>query len=261
MAIQGSVGVGGANRSVDVKLIQAALNLINPSYSSASPLAIDGVIGDRTNEAIKRFQEKALCTEDPNALVDPHGRTLQSLRTSVRKGLNLDFLRAIMAHSSANIVDPYYPLFSSHMGKYRVNTPLRIAHFLAQVGHESLSLRYTEEIASGHAYEGRIDLGNTQKGDGIRFKGRGLIQLTGRNNYEEYGAHARLNLTKAGNENLIAKIPKYAVDVSLWFWDRRNLNTYADNDDLRSVTRRVNGGYNGLDDRKQYLDRAKFFLL
>lgn len=104
-------------------------------------------------------------------------------------------------------------------------------------------------------------MGNTQKGDGIRFKGRGLIQLTGRNNYEEYGAHARLNLTKAGNENLIAKIPKYAVDVSLWFWDKRNLNTYADNDDLRSVTRRVNGGYNGLDDRKQYLDRAKFFLL
>ena len=155
----------------------------------------------------------------------------------------------------------YLPLFQAKLPKYQIITPLRIAHFLAQVGHESLSLTYTEELASGEAYEGRKDLGNIEKGDGKRFKGRGLIQLTGRNNYEAYSNDACLNLMHKGNEKFVSQVPTYALDASLWFWKRQNLNERADMDDLRGITRRVNGGYNGLEDREKYLARAKFFLI
>ncbi|MCX7219989.1 MAG: glycoside hydrolase family 19 protein, partial [Burkholderiales bacterium] len=73
------------------------------------------------------------------------------------------------------------------MLEFNINTPLRLASFLAQVGHESGQLKYLKELASGDAYEGRKDLGNTQAGDGVRFKGRGLIQITGRANYKACG--------------------------------------------------------------------------
>lgn len=104
-------------------------------------------------------------------------------------------------------------------------------------------------------------MGNTQKGDGVRFKGRGLIQLTGRDNYKKYGDSISIDLLKKGNEQIIATTPKYALDVSLWYWISRKLNRYADRDDIKAVTRRVNGGYNGLADRQAYLNRAKFFLV
>ena len=166
-----------------------------------------------------------------------------------------------MGPGNRSTIKTYFPILNGSLSKYSINTPLRIAHFLAQVGHESLSFRYTQELASGATYEGRVDLGNTKKGDGIRFKGRGLIQLTGRDNYSKYGKYVGIDFLKKGNEQMIATTPKYALDVSLWFWKNKRLNRYADKDDLRSVTRRINGGYNGLPDRQLYLDRAKFFLL
>lgn len=261
MAIEGSVGVGGDNDRVDVKLVQAALNLVNPSLFSTAPVVVDGIVGPGTNGAIRLFQETVLGMQRPDSRVDPNGQTIRRLRATVLKGFGFHSFRSVMAHSSTDVVDPYFPLFSSMMDQYGVDTPLRIAHFLAQVGHESLSLRYTEEIATGEAYEGRIDLGNTEKGDGVRFKGRGLIQLTGRANYEAYAQHAGLDLLSRGNENIISETPQYALDVSLWFWQSRNLNRYADEDNLRAITRRVNGGFNGLEDRQRYLSRAKFFLL
>ncbi len=168
---------------------------------------------------------------------------------------------AIMAMGTKSTVKVYSNLLTTALPQYEINTPLRAAHFLAQVGHESMSFVYTQELATGAAYEGRKDLGNTQKGDGIRFKGRGLIQLTGRNNYASYGQYIKIDLLKSGNEQIIATTPRYALEVSLWFWNSRNLNKYADTDNLRAITRRVNGGYNGLVDRNLYLNRAKFFLL
>lgn len=165
-----------------------------------------------------------------------------------------------MGHGSSAVIDIYYPVILSLKDQYQVNTPLRLAHFLAQVGHESLSFAFSEEIASGADYEGRIDLGNSERGDGIRFKGRGLIQLTGRSNYEAYGRHIGVDLLKRSNEELVSKLPRYAVGAAFWFWQLRNLNRHADADDIQAITRRVNGGLNGLDDRIRYLERAKFFL-
>ena len=176
-------------------------------------------------------------------------------------GLNEYSFTAIMGHGKQITLNVYLPLFQNMLPQYQINTPLRIAHFLAQVGHESLSLIYTEELASGEAYEGRKDLGNTETGDGKRFKGRGLIQLTGRANYATYSNEACLALMEDGKQSLLSQLPTYALDVSLWFWKKNNLNSKADIDDIRAVTKRVNGGYNGLDDRQNYLCRAKFFLI
>jgi putative chitinase len=141
-----------------------------------------------------------------------------------------------------------------------INTPLRQAHFIAQVGHESYDFRYSEEIASGTAYEGRKDLGNTTPGDGPKFKGRGLIQITGRANYTAYGQHKGRDFVTPPNYELIATDPELGVDVACWFWTKHGLNELADADDIRAVTKVINGGYNGLADRQTRLDRAKCFL-
>lgn len=138
-----------------------------------------------------------------------------------------------------------------------IDTPDRQAHFLAQCAHESDHFKTTVEYASGKAYEGRKDLGNTQKGDGARFKGRGLIQLTGRANYER--ASLTLNQPYIDDPDLVARFPA-AADVSGWFWDANTLNRHADADDLKAATRAINGGYNGLDSRQAYLIRAKSAL-
>ncbi len=262
MAILQSVGQKGKNQKIDVKIIQAALNLAQSTHFKLKKrLVVDGENGDKTIAAIENFQKKIVKLQNPDGRVDPGGKTLRNIKKNITKGLNQDSLMAIMAMGSASVVKLYLSLLTTALVKYQVNTPLRVAHFLAQVGHESMSFVYTQELASGAAYEGRKDLGNVNKGDGVRFKGRGLIQLTGRDNYSNYGKYIKLDLLKLGNEQLVATTPKYALDVSLWFWDNRKLNKYADNDELKAITRRVNGGYNGLDDRKQYLTRAKFFLI
>ena len=144
------------------------------------------------------------------------------------------------------------------MKKAEINTPLRQAHFLAQVGHESASLFYVQEIADGKAYEHRADLGNNQPGDGPRFKGRGLIQLTGRANYAAYGAAIGRDLL--ADPTAVADEPTLAVGVATWFWTRHGLNAHADVDDLLAITRAINGGLNGLDDRATRLKVAKLAL-
>lgn len=134
---------------------------------------------------------------------------------------------------------------------------LRLIHFLAQLAHESGNFRYMEEIASGAAYEGRKDLGNTQTGDGKRFKGRGPIQLTGRANYRKYGQ--QLGIDFENNPQIVA-IPSIGLMVACKFWADNGLNALADQDDLRSITRRINGGYNGFEDRKMHLIKLKSWL-
>ena len=127
-----------------------------------------------------------------------------------------------------------------------------MAAFMAQVAHESDGFNTTKEYASGAAYEGRKDLGNTQKGDGKRYKGRGYIQLTGRSNYDKAGKALGLDLV--GNPSL-AEDPKVAADVSLWFWKTQVKPQVPDFLDTERVTKVVNGGFNGLSDRKSYLEK------
>jgi putative chitinase len=135
---------------------------------------------------------------------------------------------------------------------------LRLAHFMAQLAHESGDFKYMEEIASGQAYEGRADLGNTQPGDGKRYKGRGPIQLTGRSNYRRFGHKAGINFERYPE---IVANPSIGLHVACLYWDDRKLNALADADNLEVITRKINGGLNGLDDRKAKLVKAKALLL
>ena len=148
------------------------------------------------------------------------------------------------------------PSVNQALTQANCNTVNRAAMFLAQIGHESMGLRYMEEIASGAAYEGRKDLGNTQKGDGKRFKGRGPIQITGRHNYTQVSkwAHGK---GLAPSADYFVKNPAEMASVKLgfigavWYWTvARNMNGYADAGDIVGATRAVNGGLNGLDDRR-----------
>jgi putative chitinase len=174
--------------------------------------------------------------------------------------ITADILRASMPGINDARVAKYLDALNVTLAKYEINTPLRAAHFLAQVGHESASLRYVEEIASGAAYEGRKNLGNVFKGDGVKFKGRGVIQLTGRDNYRAYSEYAGIDFIKT--PKLLAEAP-HCIDSAGWFWRIRsgNLNPIADKDDVRLITRRINGGTNGYDDRVARLIRAKKALL
>ncbi|NJK59907.1 MAG: glycoside hydrolase family 19 protein [Oscillatoriales cyanobacterium SM2_1_8] len=151
----------------------------------------------------------------------------------------------------------FLPHLNRTLREYQIDTPLRIAHFLAQIAHESDGFNTAEEYASGAAYEGRLDLGNTQPGDGRRFKGRGLIQVTGRANYGEAGRALGVDLLN--NPTRLAEAD-LATRSAGWFWQSRRLNAHADRDDIYTVTRRINGGYNGLADRQNYLARAKRVL-
>lgn len=139
----------------------------------------------------------------------------------------------------------------------------RIAMWLAQVGHESAGFNATEEYASGAAYEGRADLGNTQPGDGVRFKGRSWIQITGRNNYTAFsrwcsGKGLVLSPTEfVDNPKRLAEL-RWAGIGAAWYWTvaRPDINTLSDRQDLETVTRRINGGTNGLADRRDRYNRA-----
>lgn len=139
------------------------------------------------------------------------------------------------------------------MKEASINNVTRAAAFLGQLAHESADLKYMEEIADGSAYEGRKDLGNLQVGDGKRYKGRGPIQLTGRANYKAAGLALGLDLEA---QPTLAADVKVGFRVSCWYWKTRDLNKLADAMDFQGITRRINGGLNGLDDRLKRYHRA-----
>lgn len=159
--------------------------------------------------------------------------------------MTLEQLIKIMPYARSRASAFLAPL-NAAMAEFGITTPARQASFLAQVGHESGQLRYVLELASGAAYEGRKDLGNTVAGDGIRFKGRGLIQITGRANYKACGSALGLDLI---DHPELLEQPANACRSAGWFWKTRGLNEMADAGDQVRVTRRVNGGTNGLADR------------
>lgn len=142
----------------------------------------------------------------------------------------------------------------------RITTPLRLAHFAAQVTHETEGFRFLVERGGPTyfaKYDGRRDLGNTHPGDGFSYRGRGLIQITGRANYAVYGKLLSLDLL--GDPDEAAECGTAAA-IAAAFWVAHGLNWLADADDLLTITRRINGGLNGLDDRAAALARAKAHL-
>lgn len=145
--------------------------------------------------------------------------------------------------------------YKTLLDKNGINTPLRLAHFMAQIEHESGGFKYLTELGNRayfNKYDGRKDLGNTQAGDGYKFRGRGYIQITGRANYTEISKD--LNIDFVSNPDLLSQEAN-AMLSAIWFWNKRKLNTFADRNDIITLTKRINGGSNGLADRKAKFEK------
>ncbi|TKJ76752.1 chitinase [Pseudomonas koreensis] len=156
----------------------------------------------------------------------------------------------------------FVPVLNTAMQRYQIVGRKRVAAFIAQLGHESGQLRYVREIwgptPAQTKYEGRADLGNTQPGDGSKYRGRGLIQITGRANYAACGEALGLDLI---TQPELLELPQYAAMSAAWFWKQNGLNDLADRDQFNTVTRRINGGLNGLQDRLEIWSRARAVLV
>ncbi len=147
--------------------------------------------------------------------------------------------------------------FAAAFPTYQINTTLRIAHWIGQAAHETGRFAYLTELGNDSyfaKYDGRADLGNTHPGDGARFRGRGLFQITGRANYAKYGAELKIDLVGHPEQ---AATPNVATATACLFWRDHGLNALADLDDGTGITRKINGGLNGLADRLAYTDRIK----
>ena len=166
-------------------------------------------------------------------------------------------------------VDEFVASFNQWNVPFGIDNSKRVAHYLAQVFHESGELRYVEELASGAAYDTgakAVALGNTPEkdGDGQRYKGRGYIQLTGLNNYKAFNASDLCTEDVVAHPEKVAAFPLNQV-ASMWFWESRKLNELADRDDgrkigediCRQITKKVNGGTNGLANRLFYYRRFR----
>jgi len=188
-------------------------------------------------------------------------------------------IKAATGATTAN-AQKFAPFINDTCTRFKINTPVRGLCFLAQVGHESGGLFFTEELASGKAYEGRKDLGNTHAGDGVRFKGRGLIQITGRANYQSLSDVLGVDLISSpaflGGKNINTCTPEQMKNAALsagWFWDKHKINAMADKininepiqedpnfDHFEAVTKAINGGTNGIIDRvARYNSGIDFF--
>jgi putative chitinase len=167
-----------------------------------------------------------------------------------------ELLRQLMPYATGRVDLFAAPLLAA-MDEFGIMTARRQAAFLAQVAHESGELRYVLELADGEAYENREDLGNTEPGDGPRFKGRGLLQITGRSNYAICGGALKLDLL---NSPSLLEVPEGASRSAGWLWMSRGLSGLADVDRFETITKLINGGFNGLAARTAYWCRARSLL-
>lgn len=204
--------------------------------------------------------------------------------------LSLEQLYKINGNLNKNECEYYLESLNVVLPNKEINTSLRLCHFLAQIIHESGHFKYksenlnysakalrsvfgkyfkTDAIANEYArkpekianrvYANRMGNGDEASGDGWKYRGRGLIQLTGKCNYDACGKAIGLDLL--GNPDLLTESAEASVLAACWFWNKNGLNQFADKDDITTITKRINGGTNGLEDRKSNLSKAKCELL
>lgn len=177
--------------------------------------------------------------------------------------LTIEALQSVCKTQAGKERSTYFAAFLAEvMPLWSIDTPQRQAMFIAQVLHESAEFRYLAELG-GDNYLSKYDtgrlakmLGNTPEadGDGQLYKGRGLIQITGLYNYKRCGEALQLDLVKRPQ---LLEEPRHAVTSACWFWADKKLNRFADTNQITACTRIINGGTNGLEDRKQYWARLK----
>jgi len=190
--------------------------------------------------------------------------------------ITVDHLKAI-AGLTTKLMPGLVEWINTTCPLYQIDSPQEFAHFLAQACHETDHFKTTKEYASGKAYEGRLDLGNKNPGDGVRYKGRGIFQTTGRNNYLQLGIKMNKRDLFINSPEFLEQ-PEFAVWSACEYWETRGLNdiaNHADTDILKKKYRKriidvspvefisitINGGYNGMAERKKYYEVAKRVLV
>ena len=170
-----------------------------------------------------------------------------------------EFLKKVVPYASNTNLDKFLPYLNEWMPKYGIDSKDKICHFIAQIAHESGSFLYVKEIASGKAYDtGRLakNLGNTPEadGDGQKYKGRGLIQITGTSNYKAISKDWEIDIF---NKPELLETPSYAVRSACWFWEKHGLNKLVDSGaTVEKITKIINGGQNGIVERKEFYKKA-----
>jgi putative chitinase len=206
-----------------------------------------GTFGPKTEEAVKAWQ-RSNGLKDDGIVGDATWGKLFGINDQITDAvtqvgqLSLDKLKG---HVPQGVIDELSKIAES----FGITNNLRLVHFLAQCAHESGNWKWSTELASGKAYEGRKDLGNTQPGDGVRFKGRGYIQLTGRANYGKFSQF--IGEDCVADPTLVSD--KYPLSSAAFFFNKNNLWKICDlgatDEIVTKVSKRVNGGTNGLADR------------
>lgn len=216
---------------------------------NASPESSRPILPVPDGPTIPDFQAP---TKEPQPGILPSNLTLpQPEATNTTMTTMFDNLKKVTPHGNETLMKTVSDNMP-YLIQNGINTPNRLNNFLAQLAVESDGFRTAKEYASGKAYEGRKDLGNTSPGDGERYKGRGFIQLTGKYNYTNYGKQLKLDLV---NHPELLEDPNNALKISVAYWNDHNLNKYADTNDIRTITKRINGGLNNFDDRMSYLNK------
>ena len=214
---------------------------------------IDGIYGKNTLDAWTKFKADNRLDE-PNFLGPS---SIDLLLKTYKPLIPISYEKAKKIFSG--ITNEQYKDLIECLTRFEISTRTRYCHFLAQVAHESGGLRWLKELASGEAYNGRRDLGNINPGDGPKYKGAGVIQLTGRANYQAFADYI-------GDQNVVAKgceyvAKKYPFTSAGFWWYRNKMNALCDRGaSVEQITRRVNGGTNGLSDRITWYQKVTSHL-
>lgn len=217
-----------------------------------SPEDVNGIYGSQTKTAFTQFKQ-ATNQKDVDTLGPGSAKILIELKQLPGgKGL-LSRPQAEYIYGRSIQVQQLKDL-NDCLNRFQINTPARMRHFLSQTAHESGGLQWLEELASGSDYEGRTDLGNIHAGDGRKYKGAGVIQLTGRSNYQAFSDYIQDPKVMNGVDYVSTTYP--FSSAGFW-WHNNNMNDLCDRGaSVEAVTRRVNGGLNGLADREAYYRKA-----
>ncbi len=268
----------------DVKIVRILLNFyitdlnkyrVLNNQSILTPMVEKGLKSKKDmDELIDRIKCYQLLMKKSNPAIiadgriDPDSATEKKLIEGLASGFSVKKIELVEPWVKFEDTSRYDNFFQKLLDYYSINTNLRRSNFIGQVLVESDKFRTAQEYADGSEYEGRTNLGNTQAGDGPRFKGRGLIQLTGRKNYEEFEKYMNISFTglnDGANRDKISQDPWMAIVVSCWFWSKNSINDWCDADNAKNVSKLVNAGsinkpdskVNGLKERLDYTKRAK----
>jgi len=255
----GLVLEAGHGDHLAIKQMQARLNLLGYTGANGLPLVIDGDFGTNTTAAVNTFRNLNALGHTgafQGKVGEPTWNQLFSPTAVKAAPANSILVTAAQLNSIGwrNVTDSMIRDLNDCLQRFSITTKPRLRHFISQCSHESGAGHYTKEIASGIAYDGRSDLGNTHPGDGPKYKGAGYLQMTGRNNYQ--------SLANAIGDPRVMDGVDYVAEHYPWtsagyWWSAHNMNALCDSGaSVKEITRRVNGGYNGLHEREMYYNRC-----